>query len=176
MKLKKDQKLCSAPVPLDPSEADRIAALIRRCFAAMPSVQPPPSALRVTGADIAAHVAAGGGGATIPDMRACLLWAVSRDTLTLSRLAVAPEYRGRGLARLLLAEADRVASVRGLTRLTLSTRLALDGNRRLFAAAGFAEGERHAHPGHSEPTFVTLEKSLRNAPARCTTVIDNQLR
>ena len=156
------------PALLQPTDAERVAALIRRCFATMPDVQPPPSALRVTGGDIAAHFAAGGGGATIPDMRACVLWARSGDALHLSRLSVAPEHRGQGLALRLLVEATRIAAACGLHRVTLSTRLALVSNRRLFAKAGFVEGKCHTHPGYLEPTFVNLEKSLHSDPALCT--------
>ena len=156
--------------PLQPSEAECVAGLIRRCFAAMPDIQPPPSALRVTGGDITAHLAAGGGGAVIPDMRACVLWARSGDALHLSRLSVALEHRGQGLALRLLAEADKEAITRGLSRVTLSTRLVLESNRRLFAKAGFVEGERHTHPGYLEPTFLNLEKSLHSDPALCTNV------
>ena len=30
----------------------------------------------------------------------------------------------------------------------------------MFAACGFVETERHAHPGYAEPTFVDMEKRL----------------
>ena len=42
----------------------------------------------------------------------------------------------------------------------LSTRLALLDNRRLFAACGFVETTREAHPGYAEPTFVNMVKRL----------------
>jgi hypothetical protein len=42
----------------------------------------------------------------------------------------------------------------------LGTRLALEGNRRLFARFGFQEVARHAHPGYAAPTWVEMEKRL----------------
>ena len=42
----------------------------------------------------------------------------------------------------------------------LSTRLVLLDNRRLFAACGFVETAREAHPGYAEPTLVNMEKRL----------------
>ena len=46
------------------SDADAVGVLIREAFAAQAVVTDPlPSALRVTGADVAAHLARGGGGA-----------------------------------------------------------------------------------------------------------------
>ena len=141
----------------------------------MPSIQPPASALHVAGVDITAHIAAGGGGAVIPDLRACLLWAECDGALLLSRLAVAPEHRGQGLALRLVAEAEREAFARGLSQLTLFTRLALVGNRRLFAKAGFIEREHHTHPGFTTPTFVKLEKSLSSEPGASPNVIVPEL-
>ena len=68
-----------------------------------------------------------------PD-RSCLLWAERDGALHLSRLAVIPEHRRQGLARAMLAQAEQEARARRIPRLTLSTRLVLTGNRRLFAA------------------------------------------
>jgi hypothetical protein len=45
-------------------------------------------------------------------------------------------------------------------RLFLETRLALEDNRRLFAAHGYHEVSRSAHAGYTEPTSVLMEKWL----------------
>ena len=84
----------------------------------------------------------------------------SKDGLYLGRLAVAPAWRGRGIARALVAAAEMAARRTGLPRVHLSTRLVLLDNRRLFAACGFVETTRDAHPGYAEPTFVNMEKRL----------------
>lgn len=39
-------------------------------------------------------------------------------------------------------------------------RLVLLDNRWLFAGRGFFETIRGAHPGHAEPTFVNMKKTL----------------
>ncbi len=167
------------------TDCDAVAELIRRAFGSIPAtVVPRPSALQVTGATIAAHLAAGGGGLVALGC-ACLLWAERRagtglaateqptlsphpalcrrereGVLQLSRLAVAPEHRRQGLARALLEAAEAEARRRGLPTLALSTRLALHGNRALFAGYGFIETARHAHPGFDHPTSVDMEKRL----------------
>ncbi len=145
--------------PIHPADCAAVAALIRHAFAGL-GVAPPPSALCVTAADVAAHLAAGGGGVLAEPDRGCLLWAEAAGTLQVSRVAVSFRSRRQGVAREMLAQADREADRRGLASLTLSTRLALPGNRRLFEACGFREVSRMAHPGFSEPTFVTLVKTL----------------
>ena len=149
--------------PFQPADCPAAADLIRQAFAATPVVlDPPPSALRVAPGDLAAHVAAGGGGVFAPPARACLLWACQDGALHLSRMAVLPGERRQGLAMAMLEQAELEARRRSLPRMTLSTRLALEGNRRLFARAGFVERTRHAHPGFIEPTYVDMERSLDN--------------
>ena len=64
------------------------------------------------------------------------------------------------IAKALVAAAEAAARAMGLPRVHLSTRLVLLDNRRLFAACGFVETTREAHPGYAEPTFVNMEKRL----------------
>ena len=68
--------------------------------------------------------------------------------------------RGRRAARALIAAGEAEARRRALPRLHLRVRLALEDNRRLFAACGFATIREGAHPGYAEPTFVVMEKAL----------------
>jgi len=153
-----------------PADAEALAALIRLAFATQSvATDPLPSALTESAASVARHLAETGGGIVVPDgiaadgregLAAGLLWQEKAGALYIGRLAVHPDRRGRGLARALIAAAEAVARTRGLERLTLSTRLVLADNRRLFAACGFAELGRHAHPGYAHPTFVDLEKRL----------------
>lgn len=151
--------------PLRPEDCETVAALIRRAFAATAvAVQPPPSALRVTAADIAAHLRGGGGGVVVAGDAACLLWLPQGSALYLSRLAVGPGRRRQGLAVAMLARAELEARRLGLPCMTLSTRLALAGNRRLFERFGFIETGRSAHPGYAEPTSVAFGKPLTGAP------------
>ena len=146
-----------------PEDAESFAALVRAAFSEL-AVEPRPSALGVTGAAIAAHLATGGGVTTRPD-QAGLLWAEKDGGLYVSRIAVHPALRGQGLATALLQAAQTEARRRSLPRVWLQTRLALAGNRRLFAGCGFVETARHAHPGFREPTFVEMEMLIGNEPA-----------
>lgn len=150
------------------SDADAVAALIRAAFAAQAvATDPLPSALRVTTADVAAHLARGGGGAVVwvDDVLAgSVLWEVKDGGLSVSRVAVAPAWRRRGIGRALLAAADAAARDLRLSRVFLSTRLALADNRRLFASCGFVETAQTTHAGYAAPTSVTMEKLL-NSPA-----------
>jgi GNAT superfamily N-acetyltransferase len=143
------------------SDASAVAILIRTAFAAQSVVTDPlPSALRVTAADVAEHLRTGGG--AVAEVQGALagaaLWAETDAGLYLSRLAVGPARRRRGIARALVAAAEQAARAMGLSCVHLSTRLVLLDNRRLFAACGFVETTRQAHPGYAEPTFVNMEK------------------
>lgn len=144
-------------------DADAVAALVRAAFAAQSvPTDPPASALRLTGSDVQAHLAAGDGGVVrVGDTLAgCALWAPRDGGLYISRVAVDPAFRRRGIARALLLAAETAARDAGWPRLLLETRLVLTDNRRLFAGAGFREVSLHAHPGYTDPTFVLMEKPL----------------
>jgi GNAT superfamily N-acetyltransferase len=145
------------------SDAEAAAALIRTAFAAQTvATDPPPSALRETGASVAASLAEGGGiGAWAQETLAgCVIWQVQERGLYLGRVSVHPDWRGRGIAPAMIAALEQEARSRGLPRLLLSTRLVLADNRRLFARCGFVEAAQHAHPGYAHPTFVDMEKRL----------------
>jgi predicted N-acetyltransferase YhbS len=148
---------------METRDAPVVAALIRAAFGCQFVVtDPPPSALRVTPDDIAAHLRAGDGAVAESGggMVGSALWNEQDGGLYLARLAVAPAWRGRGIAKALVAAADAAARNMALLRIHLSTRLVLLDNRRLFAACGFVETTSHAHPGYAEPTFVNMEKRL----------------
>ena len=149
--------------PLASSDAEDVAALIRLAFAAQSVItDPPPSALRENAANIATILADGGGAAAIADehLAGAVLWQEKEGGLYIGRLSVHHDFRGHGIARALVAEAEATSRQLRLPRLWLSTRLALADNRRLFASCGFVEIAEHAHPGYHEPTFVDMEKRL----------------
>jgi predicted N-acetyltransferase YhbS len=148
---------------IEERDAQAVAALIRAAFASQSvATDPPPSALRVTAEDVAAHLRTGGGAVAeaAGGLVGSALWTEQDGGLYLGRLAVASAWRGRGIAKALVAVAEAAAREMGLPRIHLSTRLPLIDNRRLFAACGFVETTRHAHPGYAELTFVNMEKRL----------------
>ncbi|HEY1935359.1 MAG TPA: GNAT family N-acetyltransferase [Acetobacteraceae bacterium] len=146
------------------TDAEAVAALVRAAFAAQSvPTDPPASALRLTAADVQAHLARGGGGAVAREagtLAGSMLWEPKDGGLYVSRVAVAPALRRRGIARALLTAAEDAARGSGLPFLHLATRLVLADNRRLFSACGFVETEQKAHPGYAEPTSVTMMKRL----------------
>lgn len=149
--------------PITLADAAAVAALIRTAFAAQSIItDPPPSALRVTEADVAAHLASGGGAVADADsvIVGSALWIEQDGGIYLSRLAVHPAWRGRGIAKALVAAGEAEAREKKQPRIHLSTRIPLLDNRRLFAACGFVETTREAHPGYAEPTSVHMEKRL----------------
>jgi predicted N-acetyltransferase YhbS len=153
---------------MEKRDAPAVAAIIRTAFASQFVVtEPPPSALRVSEDDVAAHLCAGGGAVAEAEdgVVGSALWTEQDGGLYLGRLAVAPSWRGRGVAKALVASAEAAARRMALPRIHLSTRLVLLDNRRLFAACGFVETTCHAHPGYAEPTFVNMEKRLVPPPS-----------
>jgi predicted N-acetyltransferase YhbS len=149
--------------PIRPADAAAVAALIRAAFAAQSVVTDPlPSALRVTEADVVVYLQTGGG--VVAEEAGVIvgsaLWTEQDGGLYLARLAVTPAWRGRGIAKALVVAGEAAARTRNLPRIHLSTRIPLLDNRRLFAACGFIETTREAHPGYAEPTSVNMEKRL----------------
>ena len=149
--------------PLLASDAAATAELVRAAFADQGAItDPPSSALRETTASVADKLAKGGGvgaereGALI----GVVLWAPEDDALYLGRLAVAPAWRGRGVAGRLIDAVEAEARRRALGRLRVQARLELPRNRLLFARRGYVEVGVRAHPGYAEPTIAMMEKVL----------------
>jgi predicted N-acetyltransferase YhbS len=148
---------------LAPADAAEAAAVIRAAFSAQPQeTDPPSSALGETVATVAAKIEAGGGFCAIVGavMVGAALWQEKDGALHIGRVSVLPGWRGRGIARALIERGEGEARDRGLTRLSLNVRLALDGNQRLFAACGFRRIAVASHPGYTKPTFAIMEKPV----------------
>jgi ribosomal protein S18 acetylase RimI-like enzyme len=145
------------------ADAAVAAALIREAFAAQSLATDPPSgALGETTASVGTKLAEGGGAGAEADgaLVGVVLWAETEGALYIGRVSVAPGWRGRGIARALLTAGEAEARRRGLKRMTLRVRLALEENQRLFAGFGFAPAGQGAHPGYAQPTFLVMEKRL----------------
>ena len=78
----------------------------------------------------------------------------------IGRLAVLPEARGLGVAKLLIGAVEADARSRGLPGVRLGVRVVLTANQKLFQSLGYVETSRDAHPGFDYPTSINMRKSL----------------
>lgn len=90
----------------------------------------------------------------------CIFCKPEDDCLYIGKLAVAPETQGKGIGRLLLAEAEATARALKLPALRLLTRIELIDNHRAFAAWGFVQSDTMCHPGFTRPTAIEMRKTL----------------
>ncbi|WP_026622346.1 GNAT superfamily N-acetyltransferase [Ensifer sp. WSM1721] len=90
----------------------------------------------------------------------CVFCKPEPDCLYIGKLAVAPKAQGRGVGRMLLSVAEETAKTLALPALRLQTRIELTENHATFAAWGFVETSRSAHPGFTRPTSIEMRKRL----------------
>lgn len=140
-----------------------ILTLIQNSFAYMHDVVDPPSSMhRLTTEGLIAH-ARDVGEVWVFDEdgpRACMVLTPKADALYLGKVAIAPAYRRRGLARMLVDKAGERALALGYSALELQVRIELIDNHRAFAAMGFVKTGETAHEGYDRSTSITMRKSL----------------
>jgi GNAT superfamily N-acetyltransferase len=138
-------------------------ALLAESFACIEGRIDPPSSLSAMTPETLRGKAAEETLVTLWEEDALLGCGYLRDTarsVYLGKLAVRADRRGRGLLRLIVAEADAMARALGRPLLELQTRVELTENHAIFAALGFREVGRTAHPGYDRPTSVTMERPV----------------
>lgn len=141
-----------------------VHALLTRAFADMEGVIDPPSSMnRLTPAGLATE--AGRAELWVVDcpvqgVLACMILTDKGDTLYLGKLAVAGDWRGSGLARVMIEHAVTRARALGRPTVTLQTRVELTANHAVFERLGFVETGRSAHPGFSRPTTVHFSRPI----------------
>lgn len=146
--------------PDDPALA-QVLGLIRAEFAYMDGrIDPPSSMLTLSPATVAGHAQSGEVWAIGDPVQACIFLTPKPEALYLGKLAVAGHARGRGLARALIELGEARASSLHLPVLELQTRIELTENHATFAALGFQEVGRSAHPGFDRPTSITFRKPV----------------
>ncbi len=65
-------------------------------------------------------------------------WDIAERAMVVHRLAVDPAFRGRGLAAVLMKQADAVAAERGIQVLRVDTNVVNEATQRLFPKLGYA--------------------------------------
>ncbi|OAN69978.1 acetyltransferase [Sulfitobacter sp. EhC04] len=145
--------------PDDPALA-AILDLIRTCFAPMEGrIDPPSSMLRMTLTGLQQEAATSEIWSLGTPSLSCVILTPRPQALYLGKLAVHPAARRQGHARRLLDHAEARARSLRLPAVELQSRVELVENHALFAAAGYAEIARTAHPGYAQPTSITFRKT-----------------
>lgn len=89
------------------------------------------------------------------------------DEAHVTNIAVAPEWRGQGIGRRLLAEVSWIAIGRGLDALTLEVRASNDVAQSLYRQFGFeSEGVRVRYYENVEDAVVMWCRDLQSSAAR----------
>jgi ribosomal protein S18 acetylase RimI-like enzyme len=149
----------------DATEADAamLADLIRAAFEPYrDQLDPPPGALQETESSLRAWLATGGAVLVLVDGRAvgCVLSQRREDHVTLSRLAVLPEFRGQGLGRTLVARVEERALAIGVAKARRGVRLSLPRLMAFYDRLGYRPIAFRTHSGMPYPTYLILEKDL----------------
>lgn len=142
---------------------DALLSLILTSFAYMEGLIDPPSSVhRLTPESLEAKAAGETGFVALDGdaIAGCVFLADRGDHLYLGKLAVDPDYQGRGIGRALLAAAERHAAAIGRPAIMLQARIELTGNHATFSKMGFREVARTAHEGFDRPTSITFRKDL----------------
>jgi ribosomal protein S18 acetylase RimI-like enzyme len=145
----------------DISRAREIHAFTQAIFAAL-DIDPPSSVLKETKADFAARLRDEACFIVETDgkLAGSIFCAVKGDALYIGRLAVAPEWRRRGIANTLIEAAKEEARRGGAKRITLGARIMLPGNVALFRRHDFLVVRETCHPGFTTPTSYDMELPL----------------
>ena len=145
----------------DIARAREIHAFTQAIFGAL-DIDPPSSVLKESEADFATRLADDICFIVEADKKliASIFCALDGDALYIGRLAVAPEWRRRGIANALIGAVKAEARRCGMSRITLGARIALPGNVALFRRHGFVIVRETCHEGFTSPTSYDMELAL----------------
>jgi GNAT superfamily N-acetyltransferase len=145
-------------------DASLLHGILVRAFSEYEGRLDPPSGVHSeTVASIRDKI--GEGGALVCEVggvvAGCIFYAPKAGYLYVGRLGVLPEYRRHGIGDLLLKAAEGRAAELGLLRVRLGVRIVLGRLRAYYTARGYVTIAFGSHPGYTEPTYVHMEKTLR---------------
>lgn len=145
----------------DVGRAGELHRFVQAIFGAL-DIDPPSSVLKETEADFVIRLTKETAFLIESDgvLIGSMFCIADADALYISRLAVAPAWRRRGVASALVETAKAEARRRGVARLTLGARIALPGNVALFRRHGFAVVAETCHAGFTTPTSYDMELRL----------------
>ena len=140
-----------------------IVAITRAAFEEYRGVLDPPSgAHRETVENVRDKLASGTSVLALLDGRAVgsVYYSAAPEYVYLGRLAVLPDYRGRGVGAALVDYVERAARALGRLRVRLGVRVALPQLRARYERLGYRVYEERYHDGYATPTYLMMEKVL----------------
>lgn len=97
------------------------------------------------------------------DMAGCVFYREEPTHVYLERLSVLPKYRRLGVGRRLVEYVDQRAHMLKLP-VQIGVRLSLTDIRAFYERLGYSVVRYAAHTGYSEPTYVVMQKDVRELP------------
>ncbi|MBW9078682.1 GNAT family N-acetyltransferase [Agrobacterium pusense] len=141
-----------------------LLALIMTSFAYMDGViDPPSSAHRLTPENLAEKARAEIAFVVLDgnELLGCLFCRPEPPyCLYVGKLCVSPKAQGKGIGKMLLAQAEALARELALPALRLETRIELVANHVKFGAWGFVKTAENAHAGYDRTTSIEMTKIL----------------
>jgi len=125
-------------------------------------LDPPSSVFLETVDSIHGKLEKGGGFIAFLDGKivGSVLYHQQDNYMYLGRLCVLPEFRGNGVARILVEAVENRARELNLASVQLAARVALTGNHAMFKHFGYEILAECRHEGYAETTYYEFHKLL----------------